>query len=66
MFSWLEFISYAPDSQQVAGYGWVGFDLFAQTADMHRDRTGVDIFGAAPDTLQQMIAAENLARMAGE
>src|SRR6266700_3646636 len=41
-------------------------EQFAQAADMHVDRTLIDIDVAAPDTVEQLLAAEHAARMLQE
>lgn len=54
------------DGLQIARVFGVVLDLFANTADVDIDRTGRDKAGVAPDGIEQMVAAEDAAGMAGE
>jgi hypothetical protein len=44
----------------MSGLGWVYFDLLTQAAHMNRDRSRIDILGAAPDALEQLLAGKDL------
>src|SRR3954451_19597021 len=60
----IELVSHAPDRQDVGRVGGVRLDLLAQPPHMYRHGGFVgDVFGA-PDTVEQLVAREDLARMA--
>ena len=53
-------------SRCVCGCDGIGLDLFAETADVHRQRPGVERGGVAPDPLHQLLAGEDVVRVRGE
>ena len=59
-------IADAPHGQDVAWLGRVRLDLFAQTMDVHGDCAVVGRVLIAPYAFEQLVAAEDLSRVAGE
>ena len=59
-------VAHTPNGVQVFGITRVGLDLLAQAAHMYGDSARIDIFGLAPDMFEQLVAVENLARVAHE
>ena len=66
MPSRFELIANAPDGQEAARDARVEFNFFAQAADVDGDGTWVNIIGQPPDIFKELVAGEDLARVAGE
>ena len=52
--------------QNVARFGWIGFDLFAQLADEHAQVFGLFRVIAAPDRAEQRAVRQDFARVADQ
>src|SRR3954453_1453880 len=62
----LELIPNAPDCLEVARAHRVGLDLLAQAPDVDGDGAGVAVELEVPDLVEELLAREDLAGMAGE
>src|SRR5580658_9443548 len=65
-FGNLEAVACAADGLEVARIFGIGFDFFADAADVDVDGTRGDEAGITPDGVEEVIAAEDAAGMAGE
>ena len=63
---YFEAVAGAADGLEIAGIFGIGFDLFADAADVDVDGAGGDEARVAPDGVEEMIAAEDAAGMAGQ
>ena len=61
-----QLVAHAPDGEDEAGIGGVGLDLGAQPADVDVDQAPVAEVVIAPDPLEEMLAAQYLARVIGQ
>src|SRR5882724_5216125 len=60
---WDEDITHAPHRLDVARLGWIGFDHFAQTRDLHVEAAVERLELAAARQLRELVARQRLARV---
>src|SRR5680860_193457 len=63
--SWVEPVSDSPHGGEVPGRGWVAFDLLPQPSNVDGHGGGVAV-GVPPHELQELLAPEGVAGLAGE
>src|SRR4051794_12109590 len=64
--SCLQLVTEAPHRHEVSRFRRIGFDLRAQTPDVRVDEPAVTEVVVSPHALEQLLAAQDHARMRGE